>query len=274
VVDRPSLSTRVASIPLWYHTIDLPDGSATPGWFDLRPVVDRLPWPEVKGKRCLDIGTFDGFLAFEMERRGAAEVVCTDVPSHEDWDHLPRERARTLAFWAAAGGEKGAGFRVAADILGSSVHREWLSIYDLSPERLGTFDIVVCGNVLIHLRAPFLALEAIRSVCSDHFLSTEAIDRPFTVLARMRPALFLEGIEGRWMIPNPAAHRRMIDLAGFDILRTTTYGEHFGLGHPKRGRRGTRNRLRRLGNRLVAGDADIVPHSAVLSRVAHLDVTE
>ena len=269
MVDRTSLSTRIASIPLWYHTIDLPAGLTTPGWFDLRPVVDSLPWPDVKGRRCLDIGTFDGFLAFEMERRGAAEVVCTDVRSHEDWDHLPRERARTLAFWDAAGGEKGAGFRIAAEILGSSVTREWISIYDLSPERLGTFDVVVCGSLLIHLRAPFLALEAVRSVCSDQFLSTEPIARGLTLLTRA--ALELEGREGRWMIPNAAAHRRMIDLAGFDVVTAMRYGEHFGPGHPERKRRGIRRRLRRLGDRLLAGTSDVVPHSAVLSRIAHLD---
>ena len=270
MVDRTSLSTRVASIPLWYHTIDLPDGSSTPGWFDLRPVVDSLPWPDVKGKRCLEIGTFDGFLAFEMERRGAAEVICTDVPSHEDWDHLPRERAQALAFWDAAGGEKGAGFRVAAEILDSSVTREWINIYDLSPERLGAFDVVVCGNVLIHLRSPFVALEAVRSVCADALLSLEAIDRQFTALIRKRPALFLEGKDARWMVPNASAHRRMIDMAGFDVVKSTIYGEPFGVSHPKPQRHGLRHRARRLWNRLEAGDADVVPHSAVLSRVAPL----
>src|SRR5690606_2603762 len=61
--------------PFWYHTIDVAPGVTTKGWFDLRGVVDLMPWPDVRGKRCLDIGTFDGFFAFELERRGAAEVV-------------------------------------------------------------------------------------------------------------------------------------------------------------------------------------------------------
>jgi hypothetical protein len=73
------------------------------------------------------------------------------------------------------------------------------------------------------------------------------------------------------MMPNAAAHRRMIDLAGFDVVTATTYGEHFGVAHPERGSRGIRNRLRRLEDRLVAGAPDVVPHSAVLSRIAHLD---
>ena len=76
VNDLPSM---IASHPIWYHTIELAPGVETPGWFDLRPIVDQLPWPDVRGKRCLDVGTYDGFLAFEMERRGASVVVATDI---------------------------------------------------------------------------------------------------------------------------------------------------------------------------------------------------
>ncbi len=74
----------VARNPLWYHTIDVAPGVSTPGVFDLRPVVGLLPWPDVRGKRCLDVGTYDGYLAFELERRGAAEVVVTDIAGHAD----------------------------------------------------------------------------------------------------------------------------------------------------------------------------------------------
>ena len=56
----------IDSNPFWYHTIDVAPGVTTPGWFDLRPIVDKMPWPEIEGKRCLDVGTSNGFLAFEM----------------------------------------------------------------------------------------------------------------------------------------------------------------------------------------------------------------
>jgi tRNA (mo5U34)-methyltransferase len=114
VADEPSsadLRTRIANNPLWYHCIDLGGEVVTKGWFDLRPIVDRLPWPDVAGKRCLDVATYDGFLAFELERRGAAEVVATDIPSHEDWDWLPRDRARGTAYLQAIAGEKGSSLR-------------------------------------------------------------------------------------------------------------------------------------------------------------------
>ena len=76
------MEEAVDAVPLWYHTLELAPGVVTPGWFDLRPIVSLLPWPDVRGKRCLDVGTYDGFLAFELERRGAAEVVATDISDH------------------------------------------------------------------------------------------------------------------------------------------------------------------------------------------------
>ena len=61
--------------------------------FDLRPFVDRYGLPEsLEGMRCLDVGTWDGFWAFEMERRGG-EVVGID---------LDDERAARLAAAPAA----------------------------------------------------------------------------------------------------------------------------------------------------------------------------
>ena len=49
----------------WYHTIDLKDGSTTPGWYDTRAMPASIEWPAaLKGGRCIDVGTFDGFWAF------------------------------------------------------------------------------------------------------------------------------------------------------------------------------------------------------------------
>src|SRR4051812_50070915 len=67
--------------------MELAPGLETPGWHDTRPVVGEIPFPaSLEGKRCLDVGTFDGFWAFEMERRGAAEVIAIDVLDPGQWD--------------------------------------------------------------------------------------------------------------------------------------------------------------------------------------------
>lgn len=232
VTATPEVRAAVARQPLWYHCIDVAEDLVTPGWFDLRPIVERMPWPDVTGKRCLDVGTYDGFLAFELERRGAGEVIATDIGGHEDWDWLPRAAAEREILGDIAG-EKGAGFHIAADALKASARREVCNVYDLSPDRLGTFDVVVCGSLLLHLRDPFRALAAIRSVCSGYFLSAEAIDLLLTALQPRRAASFVYGEIGQWQIPNAAGHRRMLEMAGFDIVRTARpYSIPYGPAHP------------------------------------------
>src|SRR5690349_8091834 len=103
---RPVWSAAVTQVSVqqrldelgWYHTVDVIDGATTKGWFDLRHALPGIPFPDVRGKRCLDIGTWDGFYAFELERRGAAEVVALDVPDLAGIDYPPeiREQAGTI----------------------------------------------------------------------------------------------------------------------------------------------------------------------------------
>jgi tRNA (mo5U34)-methyltransferase len=236
------LQARIESNPLWYHTLELGPGATTPGWFDLRPIVERMPWPDVSGKRCLDVGTYDGFLAFELERRGAAEVVATDIEDHSRWDWPARTRALGPERLAQiAGQRKGLGFDIAKEALGSSVQRVERSVYDLDPDRDGRFDVVVCGSLLLHLRDPIRALEAIRRVCDGSFLSAEQVDTRLTLLSRKRAvARFRGGENVQWWIPNAAGHRGLVESAGFSVNGTQRrYRIPFGVGHPARGRRGS-----------------------------------
>jgi len=263
-----SLREAIDSNPLWYHTIDLAPDLATPGYFDLCPVVDTLPWPDVRGKRCLDVGTYDGFLAFELERRGAAEVVALDIPDHEDWDWPPEIRAPGSEYLASvAGPQKGAGFRIAREALHSSVEKVDMNVYALGPERLGTFDVVVCGSLLLHLRDPLRALEAIRSVCSGEFMSSEQIDLWLSVRHPRRAVarLHCPSEEMHWSVPNVAGHKRMVYAAGFEILRSIRpYSVPFGVGHPT-----VHGELRTMhvrAARTLLTDNTGVPHAALLAR--------
>jgi tRNA (mo5U34)-methyltransferase len=257
----------VESCRLWYHTIEVAPGVVTPGWFDLRPVLERLPWPDVRGKRCLDVGTYDGHLAFELERRGAAEVVATDIADHEEWDIPPWLRARGVPLLAELAGEKGRGFEVARSLLGSSVERELINVYDLTPERIGTFDVVVCGSLLLHLRDPMRGLEAIRSVCRSGFMSCEQVRLATSALPRGKPLFVFEGTTDltQWFVPNVAGHRAMVQAAGFEIERDgPTYGVPYGPGHPPRP--GGPLALLKGAVRRVALSVTGVPHHAVLAK--------
>jgi tRNA (mo5U34)-methyltransferase len=149
------------------------------------------------------------------------------------------------------------------------VRRVGVSVYRLGEAGLGRFDVVVCGSLLLHLRDPIAALEAIRSVCDGQLLSAECIDLRLTLLHPTTPYARLDGISElcQWWTPNAAAHVRMVESAGFDVVqRGRPYAEPFGPAHPApaRGLRGTAAsavRRARLGT-------DGVPHAAVLARVA------
>jgi tRNA (mo5U34)-methyltransferase len=198
----------------WYHSIELDEGHVTPGWFDLRPFVKHYGLPDdMTGMRALDVGTWDGFWAFEMERRGA-EVIALDLDHERDLDWPPRRRPEV---WSEE--RRGDGFRLAKEILGSSVEWVDLSIYHATPEELGRFDLVFCGSVLLHLRDQLLALERIANLCSWRFISAEEYDRlssliPFAV-SRYRADRDKAVV---YWLPSIQTWKRMLWTAGFDRI--------------------------------------------------------
>jgi tRNA (mo5U34)-methyltransferase len=196
----------------WYHAIDLGDGNVTPGWFDLRPFVRHYGLPDdMSGMRALEVGTWDGFWAFEMESRGA-EVVALDLDREGDLDWPPRRRPEQ---WSEE--MRGDGFRLAKEIRGSEVERVDCSIYHATPEDLGTFDLVFCGSVLLHLRDQLLALERIANLCTGTFISAEEYDRASSLLP-FPASRYLADRDKAVIFWLPAINtwKRMMWTAGFD----------------------------------------------------------
>src|SRR3546814_13687439 len=72
---------------------------------------------------------------------------------------------------------------------------------------------------MLHLRDPLRALEAVRSVTSGVFLSSEQIELWLSVLGRGRP-LFQpngSGADCQWFNFNAAGHKRVLSAAGFEL---------------------------------------------------------
>ncbi len=204
-------ATEVEAID-WYHTLELPDGQVTNGWFDLRSLVPSYGLPEdMSGMRALEVGTWDGFWAFEMERRGA-DVVAIDLEDDASLDWPPRRRPERPNSHA-----RGAGFKLASALYGSRVERTICNIYDATPERLGTFDIVFCGSVLIHLRDQLLALERIANLCTGVFISAEEYDRRMNLLP-FPASRYLADRESAvvFWLPSIRTWKRMMWTAGFE----------------------------------------------------------
>jgi tRNA (mo5U34)-methyltransferase len=197
----------------WYHTQELAPGLVTPGMFDLRPYVDRYGIPgDLTGKRVLDVGTFEGFWAFELERRGA-HVTALDVDRIQQLDWPPRLRP--------AGNEvRGEGFALAKSALGSSVERVGCSIYDATPEAVGgPFDLVFCGSVLIHLRDPMLALERMAGLCAGQLIFADEYSRRLAWFPSGGAEFRAETPWSTWWRPAPKTWLAMVRCAGFEDVR-------------------------------------------------------
>ncbi len=125
----------------------------------------------------LDVATFDGFWAFEFERRGA-EVVGIDLPTSADLDWP--WGARDIVQAEKLEVPMGEGFRLAAEALGSKAERVTCSVYDLPTSGLGPFDLCFIGDVLLHLARPLDALKAVRSVCDGRLILVDRYDPTIT----------------------------------------------------------------------------------------------
>ena len=200
-----SLQEDVDRLP-WYHRMELPGGVVTPGVDDPR---DRLPLlgipDDLSGFSVLDVGAWDGFFSFECERRSAERVVAAD------W----------FAWREAARGSK-ASFELAREALGSKVEDVEVRVDELSPERVGTFDLVLFAGVLYHLRDPLPALEAVASVTKGRLILETHVD----LVLRRKPAVAfypareLAGDHTNWWGPNPPAVEGMLRATGFtDVVK-------------------------------------------------------
>ncbi|HEX2035725.1 MAG TPA: methyltransferase domain-containing protein [Chloroflexota bacterium] len=212
---------RVAAVK-WYHSIDLGHGLVTPGNFDHRLLLDRYHFPaRLDGRRALDVACFDGFWAFEMERRGAREVVALDIERWSDLDLPPIVKDAMVR--AGGDGLTGAGFAVAHDLLQSKVRRQILSVYELTPERVGgTFDFTFCGDLLLHLMNPPKALQGIRAVTSGEALLVDVFDPQLDAIADYPVMRYFGGWQiCHWWKPSLRCLVQMVKDAGFkhvDVL--------------------------------------------------------
>jgi len=200
VSSTDELRRKVAEIQ-WFHTIDLGDGLVTPGIDPSAGRLARIKLPaDLTGTSVLDVGAWDGFFSFEAERRGAARVLAVDSFA-----------------WDGGGWGSKRGFELAHETFGSRVESRSVDVLDLSPETVGTFDVVLFLGVLYHMRDPLLALERVASVTGKQLIVETHVD----LLGLRRPAAaFYPGRElnqdpSNWWGPNPAAVEAMLRAVGF-----------------------------------------------------------
>jgi tRNA (mo5U34)-methyltransferase len=182
----------------WYHSLQLPSGEVIEGIQTLPQLCNRIaqfPLPQdLTGKRVLDIGAWDGWFSFEMERRGARVLAI---------DNARRTR-----------------FLKARELLGSRVEYQIADICRATARDLGRFDIVLFFGVLYHLKHPMHALETVCDLSTDLALVesyvTDDGSRPDAppVMEFYETTEFL-GQFDNWVGPNTSCLLAMCRTAGF-----------------------------------------------------------
>ncbi|MFN2225647.1 MAG: class I SAM-dependent methyltransferase [Anaerolineae bacterium] len=191
--DLAALRARIGKIQ-WFHNWELLPGVWTGGW---HAMSEMLPTPHIphdlSGKRVLDVGCADGYYSFLAESRGA-EVVSIDVSPSQ-------------------------GYTLAHDVLGSRATFHHMSLYDVRPETLGTFDVVFCFGVYYHLKHPLLGMERIAGVTRDYALVESAVADlalpPGVAVSRFFEFAELNDDPTNWWAPNVEGLVQTMRAAGF-----------------------------------------------------------
>jgi len=193
----------------WYHSLELPGGRIIPGFQPLDVLRNRLaqfPIPaDLHGQRALDIGAWDGWFTFELERRGA-RVMAVDSTEFEN-------------------------FRTARDLLGSQAEYRIADVCRLSPAEIGYFDIVMFLGVLYHLKHPMLALEKVCElstglVCVESFVTDDGTNPTAKPVMEFYETTELCGQFDNWVGPNTACLLAMCRTAGFARVELESVLDH------------------------------------------------
>ena len=220
-LDKANLLQEIKTLP-WFHSIDLGNGLITPGrarLSDLRAMADAFFDQPLSEKTVLDIGCYDGFYSFEARRRGAKHVVATD---HFIWQD-PRVRRC---------------FDIAKDMVAPDIEVHDLDIAELTPARIGTFDVVLFAGIFYHLRHPFAVLEHIAPLAKG----TLVVETRLDAVESKRPAMTfypsseLNNDSSNWWGPNRACVEAMLRDLGFPQVRFRTNPTHScrGIFHGRR----------------------------------------
>ena len=217
----------------FYHSMEIPGYGLVEGPWDLRGGVDDyLGGVELAGKRVLEIGTASGFLCFTMEGRGA-DVVAYDLSPEQSWDVVPYARYDHGAFEADRREhlrKLNNGWWLAHRAHESSAKVVYGTVYEI-PEEIGRVEVATFGNVLRHVRDPFLALEKALRLTTETVVVTENPSLRYSVpqmaLSALKPTMaFLPNFKRvqpreSWWHFTPAVIKQMVGALGFEDTEVT-----------------------------------------------------
>lgn len=153
----------------WWQCVPLGEGIITPGHINVSGLnieefrqFNRLCYED---KTCLDLGTWDGYYAFEMERLGAKRVVAMDDPDLR-WGGMD-------------------GFNFLHKYFNSQVVFRKGNIYNMPNE---VFDIILCYGIHYHVNDPYTLLTNCFQVCGEFIIIEGLFFEDSRLLLELLPA--------------------------------------------------------------------------------------
>jgi len=238
---RGEIEARIATVPFWWHSIDVGQGITTPGHktpTHLAAELKSLRLPDLRKKTVLDIGAWDGFYSFAAERLGAERVTALDhfvwsidLKEHKKYyDNciargVSPEPYETMPYYKPVELPGKRGFATARELRGSKVESIVADFMNTDLKSIGTFDVVLFLGVLYHMKYPIESLERLAALAREvAIIETEAVFLP-----GLEEHAFCEYFEkgelnhdiSNWWAPNQKALVGMCRTAGFRNVTVT-----------------------------------------------------
>lgn len=193
----------------WWHSFNFPELTTNGADITSMKLVGLGIPEDLTGQRVLDIGAWDGYFSFLAEKRGASEVVAVDTTAWQKSE-----------FGSWKNGTKKAGFEFARETLKSKVIDKEIEILDLSPENVGTFDLILCLGILYHMEDPWKVIKILSKITKKSLIIETHSDGNFLSIPAM--IFYPKGFNGdstnHWG-PNVECIMAMLEIEGFKIIK-------------------------------------------------------
>jgi len=216
----------------WYHCFRY-EGLISNGTYEVVNYIEHYGFDkDYSGKTVLDVGCSDGYFSIWMKEHGAEKVLGVDsnkydgslafVPSiafkqahKEKYAQYADDYAAFRPVYERYGLFNSNKLLLMTKLKGLDVEFSNGSIYDLSP--FGEFDIVMCNDLLEHLRDPITAIEQLYFVTKKKCIITVSSALKVGWFDRKKALALYQGhvAGGSFFSLSEGAVKAMCDSAGF-----------------------------------------------------------
>lgn len=235
----------------WYHCFRH-ENLISNGTYDVEQHLHQYKFEkQYKGQTVLDVGCSDGYFSLWMKEHGADHVCAIDSNKYDgsvaistsDFDRKVYEQKYSQyaadfdefrPLYEQFGLKSSNKLLLMAALKGLEIKYHTGTIYNLKP--YGTFDVVLCNDLLEHLRDPITAIEQLYLATNTKgkcIITTVSPSTKERLLGRRKPILTYQGhiASGGYYIFSEASVIAMCKAAGFGKVEIVSRFEMLNRAH-------------------------------------------